>query len=200
MLHERRSLQTVALAYRVVRYWGLELSKQSTHKWRWVCQPHSSAALYTPAIFLFLHLILISIRGWVNPMIGLDKLSKFSYLIGSRTLDLPVCRIVPQPLLYLVPPLQIHPYIYIYTHRSPKSCQDVRNIVTPSFCTKSSVAAGRSLCGTSLDGSSTAIQTNSVALSPQACYTDWATATCRRNLVPVDNLSFLDRSRYISFK
>jgi hypothetical protein len=60
-------------------------------------------------------------------------------------------------------------------------------------------------------------QTNSVALSPQANYTDWATATCRRNLVPtfedrgvshgqgggspaVVNLSFLDQSRYFSFK
>jgi hypothetical protein len=57
-----------------------------------------------------------------------------------------------------------------------------------------------------------AIQTNSVALSPQANYTDWATATCRRNLVStfvdrgvsrgqhggsptIVNLSFLDRSR-----
>jgi hypothetical protein len=56
-------------------------------------------------------------------------------------------------------------------------------------------------------------QTNSVALSPQANYTAWATATCRRNLVPtfadrgmsrgqrggyptVVNLSFLDRSSY----
>jgi hypothetical protein len=60
-------------------------------------------------------------------------------------------------------------------------------------------------------------QTNSVALSPQANYTDRTTATCRRNLVPtfVDreesrgqrggsptavNLSFLDRIRYFSFK
>jgi hypothetical protein len=59
--------------------------------------------------------------------------------------------------------------------------------------------------------------TNSVALSPQTNYTDWATATCRRNLVPtladkavsrgqcggsptVVNLSFLDRSRYLPFK
>jgi hypothetical protein len=32
-------------------------------------------------------------------------------------------------------------------------------------------------------------QTNSVALSPQANYTDWSTATCRRNLVP----TFVDR-------
>jgi hypothetical protein len=30
---------------------------------------------------------------------------------------------------------------------------------------------------------------NSVALSPQANYTDWATATCQRNLVP----TFVDR-------
>jgi hypothetical protein len=61
------------------------------------------------------------------------------------------------------------------------------------------------------------IQTNSVALSPQGNYTDWATAICRLNLVPtfvdrgmsrgqrggsstVVNLSFLDRSRYFSFK
>jgi hypothetical protein len=60
-------------------------------------------------------------------------------------------------------------------------------------------------------------QTNSVALSPHANYTDWAAATCRRNLVPtfvdrgvprgqrsgsrtVVNLSFLDRSLYFSFK
>jgi hypothetical protein len=60
-------------------------------------------------------------------------------------------------------------------------------------------------------------QTNSVAFSPRANYTDWATATCWRNLVStfvdrgvsrgqrggsptVGNLSFLDRSRYFSFK
>jgi hypothetical protein len=60
-------------------------------------------------------------------------------------------------------------------------------------------------------------QTKVVALSPQANYTDWSTATCRRNLMPTSvdrgvsrgqrggsttivNLSFLDRSRYFSFK
>jgi hypothetical protein len=58
---------------------------------------------------------------------------------------------------------------------------------------------------------------NSVALSPRASYTDWATATCPRNLVPafvdrgvsrgqrggsptVVNLSFPDRSGYFPFK
>jgi hypothetical protein len=61
------------------------------------------------------------------------------------------------------------------------------------------------------------VKINSAAFGPQANYTDWATATCRWNLVPtfVDrvvsrgqrggtptavNLSFLDRSRYFSFK
>jgi hypothetical protein len=60
-------------------------------------------------------------------------------------------------------------------------------------------------------------QTNSVSFSPQANYTNWATATCRRNLVPTFadrgvsrgqrggsptavNLSFIDRRRYFSFK
>jgi hypothetical protein len=55
-------------------------------------------------------------------------------------------------------------------------------------------------------------QTNSMAPSPRANYTDWSTATCRRNLVStfvdrgvsrgqrggfptVVNLSFLDRER-----
>jgi hypothetical protein len=60
-------------------------------------------------------------------------------------------------------------------------------------------------------------ETNSVVLSPRANYTDWATATCWRNLVPTFadrrvsrgqrggsptavKLSFLDRSRYFSFR
>jgi hypothetical protein len=59
------------------------------------------------------------------------------------------------------------------------------------------------------------LRTNSMTLSPQVNYTDWATATCLRNLVPtfvdrgmsrgqrggsltVVNLSFLDRSRFLS--
>jgi hypothetical protein len=61
------------------------------------------------------------------------------------------------------------------------------------------------------------LQTNSVAFSPQANYTNGATATCWRNLVQtfadrkvshgqhggsptVVNLSFLDQSHYFSFK
>jgi hypothetical protein len=60
-------------------------------------------------------------------------------------------------------------------------------------------------------------KTYTMAFSPQANYTDRAAVICRRNLVPnfvnsgvlrsqvggsptAVNLSFLDRSRYISFK
>jgi hypothetical protein len=60
-------------------------------------------------------------------------------------------------------------------------------------------------------------KTNSVAFSPQANYTDWSTAMCWQNIVPtfvdrrvsrgqrgesplVINHSFLDQSRYFSFK
>jgi hypothetical protein len=59
-------------------------------------------------------------------------------------------------------------------------------------------------------------KTNSVALSPRANYTDWETATCRRNLVPIFvdrgvsrgqrggsptavNLNFLDRRYFTIF-
>jgi hypothetical protein len=67
------------------------------------------------------------------------------------------------------------------------------------------------------DELSTQTKTNFVAFSPQANYTDWATATFRRNLVPtfvdrgvsrgqrggsptIFNLSFVDRSRYFFFQ
>jgi hypothetical protein len=79
---------------------------------------------------------------------------------------------------------------------------------------------GEALFYTPVDWSETSFiltKTNSVALSPQANYTDWATTTCRQNSVPtfvdrgvsrgqrggsptVVNLSFLDRSRYFPFK
>jgi hypothetical protein len=47
-------------------------------------------------------LVLISIRGWVEPraivrLEGLGKLKKKIHLIGTRTRDLPACTIVPQP-------------------------------------------------------------------------------------------------------
>jgi hypothetical protein len=73
------------------------------------------------------------------------------------------------------------------------------------------------LCPTCEDWVKFTHNKNSVALSPQANYTDWATTTFRRNLVSTVadrgvsrgqrgwsltavNLSFLNRSRFFSFK
>jgi hypothetical protein len=43
------------------------LSRQSAHRWQWGCQPHTPASLCFTGTFLFLSLVLISVRYWVNP-------------------------------------------------------------------------------------------------------------------------------------
>jgi hypothetical protein len=55
-------------------------------------------------------LVLISVRGWVDPraivwLEGLGQLKKKIHLIGTRTHDLPACSIVPQQTTLLRAPL-----------------------------------------------------------------------------------------------
>jgi hypothetical protein len=67
MLHKvKLSLYQAVEAHRVVRRRGSHiLSRQSFHRWRWGCQPYRPAALYPSPRFL----VLISVRGWVDPRV-----------------------------------------------------------------------------------------------------------------------------------
>jgi hypothetical protein len=61
--------------------------------WRLGCQPYPLAALYSHKDLL----VLISVRGWVNPREVLGKFKKFNDLIGTQTGGLPASSIAPQP-------------------------------------------------------------------------------------------------------
>jgi hypothetical protein len=99
-------------------------------------------------------------------------------------------------------------YLYIYRYRCYRFLWDDINI---------KISISRNIPPDNCIQAVTRTKTNSVAFSPQANSTDWATATCWRNLAPtfvdrgvsrgqgggsltVANLTFLDRSRYFSFK
>jgi hypothetical protein len=61
---------------------------------------------------IFLLLVLISVRlikpqGLVRPE-RFGKLKKFIHLFGSQTRDLPAFSIVPKPLCYRVPPINLY--------------------------------------------------------------------------------------------
>jgi hypothetical protein len=86
------------VALRVERDWGSHIFRHSAHRWRQGSQPYSPATFYPQKKFL----VLISVRGWVDPrgivrLEGLGKLKKKkSTSSGLRTGDIPACSIVPQ--------------------------------------------------------------------------------------------------------
>jgi hypothetical protein len=82
-------------------------SRQSAHRWRWVCHPYLPAGRRFP--------VLVYVRGWIDPsahgsVARIRSIDKFSDLIRNRTRDLPTC----STTLPRVPVTLVGPHIVTY--------------------------------------------------------------------------------------
>jgi hypothetical protein len=99
--------------------WGSQICRQSAHEGGKVVSPTHRPPLPPKEIFL----VLISVRGWVDPRAivrpkrlcqGINSIDT----IGNRTRNVPVCSVVPQPTTPPRAPLQyviLHKCIYLDT-------------------------------------------------------------------------------------
>jgi hypothetical protein len=108
-------------------------SKQSTHRWRWGCQPQAPAALYPAGRFL----VLISVRGWVDPRVvvrleGLGQLK--NPMISSGFEPATFCSIVPQPTKLPRASTTLGWETKFYTHKKQEVKYDFVNLNIQITC------------------------------------------------------------------
>jgi hypothetical protein len=94
--------------WRLIGLWDVDVltySRLSAHTWRWGCEAYEQAALYAPGRFL----VLISVRGWVEPrtILRLQGLGQLKNPTTSLWIEPATFRLVVQCLnkpRYCVPP------------------------------------------------------------------------------------------------
>jgi hypothetical protein len=86
-------------ALRVLSSWGSHIYRHLAHRWQQFVSPMRQPLFFFLPAWRFL--VLISVRGWVDfrAIVGLEGLGKLKKSKSSRTrtCDLPVRSIVPQP-------------------------------------------------------------------------------------------------------
>jgi hypothetical protein len=92
-INVKLSLWQALEAHRVVRRRGSHIfSRQSTHGWRWGCQPYAPAALYSQGRFL----VLLSLRAWVDSraMVRLEELGLLKNSVTTSGIEPVTFRLV----------------------------------------------------------------------------------------------------------